>query len=117
MRRLDKKATGKNLRRLFIARGLTTKDVSEKLGYGATTVVLNWTGGKTAPRIDNLVALSDMLGVKIEDIIVTTGNPDGPITGFKGEVTPDDLRELHDRIAEVRDDIDRLSSALGRFAK
>lgn len=116
-RQIDMKATGKNLRRMFITRGLTTKDVSEMLGYDATTAVLNWTGGKVAPRINNLIALSDILGVSLDDIVVTTGEPIEVKAESAAEIQPEDLKELQDRLEELREDIERVSVTLGRFAK
>lgn len=71
MRQLDRKATGKNLKRLFHERGLTIAAVSEWFGYDTMSTVSNWTRGVCAPRVESLVALTDLLGVTIDDIIIT----------------------------------------------
>ena len=53
------------------------EDVQEYLGLGAFQSVYNWFSGRTLPSLDNMYALSALLGMRMEDLIVEKGH-DGP---------------------------------------
>ena len=61
--------TGKNLKELIKIAGLTVQEVATRL-YVTEQAVYRWCNGKTLPSIDNLVELSKLIDVKIEDILV-----------------------------------------------
>lgn len=67
---IDVTKTGKNIKKLMENEGLSVKDVQEKLDMEYPLSVYNWIWGKNLPSVDNLVALSAILGVKIEKILV-----------------------------------------------
>jgi len=50
---------------------LTVKDLQDAFGFGTPQTIYKWQQGMALPTIDNLVALATMLGVKIDDILVT----------------------------------------------
>ena len=69
---IDLSATGKNIVALRKARGLTVKDIQNFFGFEEPQAVYKWQQGKSLPTVDNLLALSVLLGVTIEKILVYT---------------------------------------------
>ena len=67
---INKRETGVNLRRIMDMRGITAKDVQEYLGLGCVQSVYRWTDGVNMPTIDNLYALSELLQVPIDAIVL-----------------------------------------------
>ena len=64
-------ATGDNLRRIFKEHGYSVRDIQETLCIGSNQAIYSWLCGRNLPATENLVALSCLLGVPIEDLIVT----------------------------------------------
>ena len=56
------------LRELREKRGLTQAELAKRLGVGRTTVTL-WERGDNRPRIDMLVDLAKILGVKVDYLL------------------------------------------------
>ena len=69
---IDITATGKNIIKLRKARGLTVKDIQKFFGFEEPQAVYKWQQGKSLPTVDNLFALSVLLGVPMEAILVST---------------------------------------------
>ena len=67
---IDLVKTGKNIERLLSERGLTARDVQQRLGFAERRPVYFWIQGKNLPSIDNLFMLAEMLKVSIDDILV-----------------------------------------------
>lgn len=65
---IDVRATSNHLRDLMSERGLEPKDLTKACHTDRKTVY-KWLNGQL-PSIDNLLALSDLLGVSINDMIV-----------------------------------------------
>lgn len=70
MPQIDVVSTGQNIKRMRKAAGMKIKDVQDACGVTATSVC-NWQNGKAVPTVDNLIILSAIWHVKIDDIIVT----------------------------------------------
>ena len=68
---IDMIATGKNILALRKEKGLTVKDLQRYFGFEEPQAVYRWQYGKTLPSVDNLLALSVILGVPMEEILVT----------------------------------------------
>ena len=58
---IDSAATGKNIMRLRLEQGLTVRDVQ---------AIYKWQSGKSLPTVDNLYALSALLDVRMDEILV-----------------------------------------------
>ncbi len=73
---IDPVATGKNILSLRKEKGLTVRNLQEFFGFEEPQAIYRWQYGKTLPSVDNLYALSAILGVPIERILVpaTYGN-------------------------------------------
>ena len=68
---IDLAATGENIIRLRQARGLTVRDVQAYFGFEEPQAIYKWQRGKSLPTVDNLYALSDLLEVPMNDILVS----------------------------------------------
>ena len=67
---IDMVKTGQNIIRLRKKAGLSVKDLQGAFGFSSPQAIYKWQHGVTLPTIDNLVVLSALLGVTVDDIIV-----------------------------------------------
>lgn len=67
---IDMAATGENITRLRKERGLTVRNVQDWFGFEEPQAIYKWQQGKSLPTVDNLYALSALLDVHMEDILV-----------------------------------------------
>ena len=63
--------TGQNIVILRKRAGLSVRDLQDAFGFGTPQAIYKWQQGLALPTIDNLVVLAALLGVTIDDIIVT----------------------------------------------
>ena len=68
---IDPVATGENIVRLRKQRGLTVRDLQNWFGFEEPQAIYKWQWGKSLPTVDNLLALSTLLEVPIDAILVT----------------------------------------------
>ena len=68
---IDMIKTGQNIVILRKKAGLSVRDLLDAFGFGTPQAIYKWQQGLALPTIDNLVALAALLGVKIDDILVT----------------------------------------------
>ena len=68
---IDPVATGRNIVRLRRESGLSVADLQEYFGFGAPQAIYKWQKGQCLPSTDNLLALGRLLGVPMEEILVT----------------------------------------------
>ncbi len=62
--------TGQNILTLRRERGLSVRALQDLLGFATPQAIYKWQQGLTLPSIDNLVALSCILQVPIDAILV-----------------------------------------------
>ena len=74
---VDTVATGQNIDRLRNAAGLSVKDMQMIFGFATPQAIYKWQNGDSLPSIDNLVILAAVLGVTIDEILVTDGDETG----------------------------------------
>lgn len=67
------KATGENIIRLRKEKGLTVKQIQEFFGFEQPQAIYKWQRGESLPSVDNLFALSKLLGTSIDAILVGSG--------------------------------------------
>ena len=67
---IDMEATGNQIRMCCKQKGITVKDIQETLKIGAFQSIYNWFNGKTLPSLDNFYALSKLLNIPIDKMIV-----------------------------------------------
>ena len=74
---IDLKATGQNIKTLRTAAGISVRDLQAVLGFTNPQAIYKWQNGDSLPSIDNLVILAAVLGVTIDEILVTDGDSSG----------------------------------------
>ena len=68
---IDLKATGERINELKNAAGITVRDIQMVMGFSSPYPVYKWINGKNLPTIDNLMILATILGVKMDDIVMS----------------------------------------------
>ena len=71
---IDQEATGRNIQRLRQQRGLTVRDLQAYFGFTEPQAIYKWQSGRSLPTVDNLLALSALLGVPMDRILVVRPN-------------------------------------------
>ena len=67
---VDLEATGKNIEKLRKEAGLSVKDLQNIFGFGTPQAIYKWQHGTALPTVDNLVLLSAIFKVSIDEILV-----------------------------------------------
>lgn len=67
---IDLKKTGMWLRTLCKYKGISVKDIQDSLHISSNQAVYEWFNGHTLPSVNNLLALSDLLGVSMNNLLV-----------------------------------------------
>lgn len=67
---IDMLATGQNIERLRKKRGLTVQELQEFFGFETPSAIYQWQRGECLPSVDNLYALSAILRVTMNEILV-----------------------------------------------
>ena len=67
---IDPVATGQNILRLRTQRGMTVRDLQTYFGFEQPQAIYKWQSGRSLPSVDNLCALSALLEVSMEEILV-----------------------------------------------
>ena len=65
--------TGKRLKKLAQRRGYSVKDIQQYLGLSCPQPVYRWYKGVILPSVDNLLRLSELYHVHMEELLVKTG--------------------------------------------
>ena len=67
---VDLVATGKNIEKLRKEAGLSVKELQNIFGFGTPQAIYKWQHGTALPTVDNLVLLSTIFKVSIDEILV-----------------------------------------------
>ena len=67
---IDLIATGNNIRRLRIERGLTVRDLQKYFGFEEPQAIYKWQRGQSLPTVDNLYALGNLFGITMDEILI-----------------------------------------------
>ena len=67
---IDPIATGENIVRLRKERGLSVRDLQTFFGFEEPQAIYKWQRGQSLPSVDNLYALSTLLDVSMDEILV-----------------------------------------------
>ena len=68
---IDLWKTGQTIRRLIKERELTVEQVRDRIELESVQAMYKWFRGECCPKIDNLLALSKLLNVTIDSMIVS----------------------------------------------
>ena len=69
---IDARATGENINRMRKARGLSTAEMQDILGFTNRNAIYKWFRGVNLPTLDNIVILAALFEVNVSDIIVVS---------------------------------------------
>lgn len=67
---IDMAATGQNITRLRKSAGMSVKEIQDVFGFGTPQAIYKWQNGTSLPTVDNLVMLSGLFDVPIDEILV-----------------------------------------------
>ena len=67
---IDMAATGRVIKALREQNGYSVQDIQEYFGFDQPQAIYRWQRGETLPTVDNLYALSSLLGTPIKEILV-----------------------------------------------
>lgn len=70
---IDMIETGKRLKKFARRSGYSVKDIQQYLGLSCPQPVYRWYKGVILPSIDNLLRLSELYQVHMEELLVKTG--------------------------------------------
>lgn len=70
---IDQAKTGLILKMMLKAAGYDVKYIQEYLHFSCPQSIYRWFRGKALPSVENLCALSKLLGVHMEDLLVLQG--------------------------------------------
>lgn len=62
--------TGTNIKKYMKALGYSVSDIQKILGLAGTQAIYHWLNGMCVPKLDNLVILANIFGVKVDDLII-----------------------------------------------
>lgn len=68
---LDVAATGVKIKTLMKQKGITARKLQNIMDFPYVQTIYNWFRGLNMPTLDNLVVLAQILGVQMDDIVVT----------------------------------------------
>ena len=71
---IDLVATGKNIVRLSEESGLSVRNLQEIFGFATPQAIYKWQHGTAMPTIDNLIVLSAVFQVSMDEIIIVENN-------------------------------------------
>lgn len=99
---IDSKKTGKQIKMECKKQGFTVKDIQEFLQIGAAQSVYDWFRGKSLPALDNMLALSHLLGVPMEKLIVSKNIPDKQLIVIQSDKYGYEAASVYYRLMSVR---------------
>lgn len=73
---IDPVATGANITRLRREHGFTVRDLQQFFGFEEPQAIYKWQRGQSLPSIDNLYALSTLLHISMNEILVPSSHID-----------------------------------------
>lgn len=74
---IDVKRTGENIHMLRELRGLSVAEVQHFFGFSDPQAIYQWQRGVNLPSVDHLCALSKLLDVTVDQILILR-QPDSP---------------------------------------
>ena len=71
---IRQKETGDQIKRLLKENGYSVKDIQSAMGFENPQAIYKWMSGRSLPSLDNLIILSRILHISMEDILVIDGD-------------------------------------------
>lgn len=67
---INSKKTGKNIYKFSRKKGITANNIQKFMNFSCAQTIYRWFHGKSLPSLDNFYALSVLLGVSMENLLV-----------------------------------------------
>lgn len=83
---VDMQATGARIRDIRKAKGITADNLASYMGFTTAQAIYKWQKGLALPEIPNLMALSRLFGMSVEEIIVMKEAGEEPASFIVGEL-------------------------------
>ncbi len=74
---IDLRATGQNIKSMREAAGISVRDLQMILGFTNPQAIYKWQNGESLPSVDNLVIVAAVLGVTVDELLVTDEDTPG----------------------------------------
>lgn len=68
---IDQVKTGKNIKKISKEKGFSTDMLKNILGLSDKSNVYKWFRGEVLPTVDNLLVMSILFGVTVNDLVIT----------------------------------------------
>ena len=104
---IDLIATGDNIKRLRIERGLTVRDLQKYFGFEEPQAIYKWQRGQSLPTVDNLYALGNLFELSMDEILVPVTSQLHIVGEQQGEPC---CSSLFDRLFWIRQESDATST-------
>ncbi len=72
---IDMNMTGKRINQIAEIKGYNVKELQKYLGLSCPQPIYRWYKGLILPSVDNLLKLSDLFGVHMEELLVKNDEP------------------------------------------
>ena len=82
--KINMKATGDNILKLRKLRGLSVKDLQNYFGFEGPQAIYKWQWGESLPSVDNLFALSKILNIPMNEILIEENQDFFIVINFNG---------------------------------
>ena len=82
--KINMKATGDNILKLRKLRGLSVRDLQNYFGFEGPQAIYKWQWGESLPSVDNLFALSKILNIPMNEILIEENQDFFIVINFNG---------------------------------
>lgn len=98
---INVRATGQNIDRLMTERRISVRAAQTYFGFDTPRAIYKWLRGEHLPSVDHLFALSKLLQVPLQDILVEQKQDDQDVPPIMGRMLHDWLSLFFPRPREV----------------
>ena len=83
---IDVRATGQNIDRLLTEKQISVRTLQTYFGFDTPRAIYKWLRGEHLPSVDHLFALSRLLQIPLQDILVELQRDDQDVTPIMGQM-------------------------------
>ena len=83
---IDVRATGRNIDRLLTEKQISVRTLQTYFGFDTPRAIYKWLRGEHLPSVDHLFALSRLLQIPLQDILVELQQGDQDVPPIMGQM-------------------------------
>ena len=83
---IDVRATGRNIDRLLTEKQISVRTLQTYFGFDTPRAIYKWLRGEHLPSVDHLFALSRLLQIPLQDILVELQRDDQDVPPIMGQM-------------------------------